>query len=140
MTDLDIARDAALRPIEEIAEKAGFAQDTVSPYGRYIAKINARRYAELPTKAKLVLVTAINPTPAGEGKTTTSVALSDGLARIGKNVMLALREPSLGPVFGMKGEGRRAAAMRRWCRWKASTCTLRAICTRSPPPITCCAR
>jgi len=103
MTDLEIARTATLRPIGQIAEAAGFTEDAVSPYGKYIAKINARRYADLPAKAKLVLVTAINPTPAGEGKTTMSVALSDGLARIGKRVMLALREPSLGPVFGMKG-------------------------------------
>ncbi len=103
MTDLEIARKATLQPIAQIAEAAGFAEDAVSPYGRYIAKINARQYAALPRKAKLVLVTAINPTPAGEGKTTMSVALADGLARIGKRVMLALREPSLGPVFGMKG-------------------------------------
>ena len=103
MTDLEIARKALLQPIGKIAGKAGFAEDAVSPYGKYIAKIDQRRYAALPKKAKLVLVTAVNPTPAGEGKTTTSVALSDGLARIGKRVMLALREPSLGPVFGMKG-------------------------------------
>ncbi|HPF87515.1 MAG TPA: formate--tetrahydrofolate ligase [Candidatus Limiplasma sp.] len=103
MTDLEIARKATLQPIGQIAEKAGFAKDAVSPYGKYIAKINARQYAALPAKAKLVLVTAINPTPAGEGKTTMSVALADGLSRIGKNAMLALREPSLGPVFGMKG-------------------------------------
>jgi len=103
MTDLEIARKATLQPIEKIAEKAGFAEDAVSPYGRYIAKIDQRNYASLPRKARLVLVTAVNPTPAGEGKTTTSVALSDGLSRIGKRVMLALREPSLGPVFGMKG-------------------------------------
>lgn len=103
MTDLEIARKAALRPIGEIAQEAGFAADTVSPYGRYIAKIDQRAYAAMPRKAKLVLVTAINPTPAGEGKTTTSVALADGLSLIGKRVMLALREPSLGPVFGMKG-------------------------------------
>ncbi len=103
MTDLEIARKAVLRPIGEIAGKAGFAMDAVSPYGSYIAKIDQRRYAALPKKAKLVLVTAVNPTPAGEGKTTTSVALSDGLARTGRRVMLALREPSLGPVFGMKG-------------------------------------
>ncbi len=103
MTDLDITRKATLKPIAQIAEKAGFAADTVMPYGHYVAKIDQRAYTSLPQKAKLVLVTAINPTPAGEGKTTTSVALADGMAHIGKQVMVALREPSLGPVFGMKG-------------------------------------
>lgn len=102
-TDLEIARGAALEPIMNIAQKAGFIPESVSPYGRYVAKIDQRAYANLPLKAKLVLVTAINPTPAGEGKTTVSVALADGMREIGKNAMLALREPSLGPVFGMKG-------------------------------------
>ena len=103
MTDLDIARAATLEPIGQIARKAGFAADTVMPFGRYVAKIDQRAYKSLPRRAKLILVTAINPTPAGEGKTTTSVALADGMAHIGKQVMVALREPSLGPVFGMKG-------------------------------------
>ena len=102
-TDLEIARSAALDPIGDVAARAGFQPDTVSPYGRYIAKIDPRPYQELPAKAKLVLVTAVNPTPAGEGKTTVSVALADGMRQIGKRSMLALREPSLGPVFGMKG-------------------------------------
>ena len=102
-TDLEIAREATLEPIENIARNAGFLPETVSPYGRYVAKIDQRAYADLPQRAKLVLVTAINPTPAGEGKTTVSVALADGMRCIGKNAMLALREPSLGPVFGMKG-------------------------------------
>ncbi|MBN1776804.1 MAG: formate--tetrahydrofolate ligase [Clostridiales bacterium] len=103
MTDLEIARAATLKPIMQIAEKAGFAPGALMPYGRYIAKIDQRGYAALPKKAKLVLVTAVSPTPAGEGKTTTSVALADGMAHIGKRAMVALREPSLGPVFGMKG-------------------------------------
>ena len=102
-TDLEIARASTLRPIADVAQDAGFAPDTVSPYGRYVAKIDARAYQQLPKKAKLVLVTAINPTPAGEGKTTVSVALADGMRKNGQNAMLALREPSLGPVFGMKG-------------------------------------
>ena len=102
-TDLEIAREAKLESIENIARTAGFLPETVSPYGRYVAKIDQRAYADLPQRAKLVLVTAINPTPAGEGKTTVSVALADGMRCIGKNAMLALREPSLGPVFGMKG-------------------------------------
>ncbi len=102
-TDLDIARQATLEPIATIAQRAGFLPDTLSPYGKYIAKINAREYRTMPDKAKLILVTAINPTPAGEGKTTVSVALADGMTACSKNAMLALREPSLGPVFGMKG-------------------------------------
>ncbi|HNW86389.1 MAG TPA: formate--tetrahydrofolate ligase [Candidatus Limiplasma sp.] len=102
-TDLEIARAATLKPIDTIAQAAGFLPDTLSPYGRYIAKVNQRAYADRPARAKLVLVTAINPTPAGEGKTTVSVALADGLTVSGRKAMLALREPSLGPVFGMKG-------------------------------------
>jgi formate--tetrahydrofolate ligase len=102
-SDLDIARAATLKPIEDIAAKAGFAPETLSPYGRYVAKINQRAYRDMPKRAKLVLVTALNPTPAGEGKTTVSVALAGGMTVSGRNAMLALREPSLGPVFGMKG-------------------------------------
>ncbi len=102
-TDLEIARQATLKPIGEIAEVAGFAAETLSPYGRYIAKVDPATYQNKPLRAKLVLVTAINPTPAGEGKTTVSVALADGMTVSGKKAMLALREPSLGPVFGMKG-------------------------------------
>ena len=102
-SDLEIARAAKLKPIGNIAQAAGFLPETLSPYGQYIAKINRHAYAHLPYKAKLVLVTAINPTPAGEGKTTVSVALADGMTVSGRKAMLALREPSLGPVFGMKG-------------------------------------
>jgi formate--tetrahydrofolate ligase len=102
-TDLEIARAAVLKPIEAIAYKAGFASESLTPYGRYIAKVNARAYRALPARARLVLVTALNPTPAGEGKTTVSVALADGMTVSGRSAMLALREPSLGPVFGMKG-------------------------------------
>lgn len=102
-SDLEIARGASMLPIEDIAAASGFDAATISPYGRYIAKVDAQTYLQKPERAKLVLVTAINPTPAGEGKTTVSVALADGMRAIGKNAMLALREPSLGPVFGMKG-------------------------------------
>ncbi|MCE5342850.1 MAG: formate--tetrahydrofolate ligase, partial [Eubacteriales bacterium] len=102
-TDLEIAREAALKPIEAIAQEVGFAPESLAPYGRYIAKINARVYRDRPARARLVLVTALNPTPAGEGKTTVSVALADGMTVSGRKAMLALREPSLGPVFGMKG-------------------------------------
>ncbi len=102
-TDLDIARAAKLRPITEIAEAAGFDPATLSPYGKYVAKVDARAYRARPNRAKLVLVTAMTPTPAGEGKTTVSVALADGMTVSGRRAVLALREPSLGPVFGMKG-------------------------------------
>ena len=102
-SDLDIARAAHLQPIQAISAAAGFADETVSPYGKYIAKIDARAYQNRDDRARFVLVTAINPTPAGEGKTTVSVALADGMTINGRKAMLALREPSLGPVFGMKG-------------------------------------
>ena len=102
-TDLEIARTAEMKPIEEIAQAAGIATEALSPYGRYIAKVEPAALPERNARARLVLVTAINPTPAGEGKTTVSVALADGMRKLGKNAMLALREPSLGPVFGLKG-------------------------------------
>ena len=100
---MEIARQAVQQPIYSIAKNAGFAEETVIPYGNGIAKIDARKYETLPEKAKLILVTAMSPTPAGEGKTTVSVALADGMKQNGKKAMLALREPSLGPVFGLKG-------------------------------------
>ena len=103
-TDIEIARQATLLPITEVAKHAGIPEDALIPYGKYKAKVDT---SALPTgpNGKLILVTAINPTPAGEGKTTTSVGLSDALHRIGKKTMLCLREPSLGPCFGMKGGG-----------------------------------
>ena len=104
-TDLDIAHAATLRPIGEIAAKAGIPADALLPYGKHIAKLEAPFLKTLKDKpqGKLVLVTAINPTPAGEGKTTTTIGLGDALNRIGKKTVIALREPSLGPVFGTKG-------------------------------------
>ncbi len=102
-SDLQIARAATPKPIQEIAEPAGFSADTLAPYGRLIAKVDPAPYLSRAPKARLVLVTAISPTPAGEGKTTVSVGLADGLTYTGRKAMLALREPSLGPVFGMKG-------------------------------------
>jgi len=101
--DLDIARAAHLAPISDIAELAGIPDAAVEPYGRFKAKIDRALVPSRVTPGKLILVTAINPTPAGEGKTTTSVGLADGLNRIGRRTMLALREPSLGPCFGTKG-------------------------------------
>ncbi|MBP3538751.1 MAG: formate--tetrahydrofolate ligase [Oscillospiraceae bacterium] len=102
-TDIEIAQEASPRQINNIAAELGIPEDAVENYGRYKAKIDARALKDLPEKAKLILVTAITPTPAGEGKTTTSVGLTDGLRKIGKNAIVALREPSLGPVFGVKG-------------------------------------
>ncbi len=104
-TDIEIARVATLQPIATIAAKAGIPSEALNPYGKYIAKIDTHAIPGFQAKpdGKLILVTAISPTPAGEGKTTTTVGLGDGLSRIGKRALIALREPSLGPSFGMKG-------------------------------------
>ncbi len=104
-TDLDIARSATLRPIVAVAAGLGIPEDALHSYGRTVAKLDAGYLAALPPHpgAKLVLVTAVSPTPAGEGKTTTTVGLGDGLNRIGKRAIVCLREPSLGPCFGQKG-------------------------------------
>ena len=102
-TDIEIAQEATLQPINAIAASLGIPDDAVENYGKYKAKLDLHALKELPEKGKLILVTAITPTPAGEGKTTTSVGLTDGLRKIGKNAVVALREPSLGPVFGVKG-------------------------------------
>jgi len=104
MTDIQIAQSITPKHITEIAKKAGIDSKYVSQYGNYKAKIDLSIMKETDKKdGKLILVTAITPTPAGEGKTTTTIGLADGLSKIGKNVMVALREPSLGPVFGVKG-------------------------------------
>ena len=104
LTDIEIAQAAEMKPVEEIAEKIGLSRQEISLYGDYKAKIDLSKVKDLPDKkGKLILVTAINPTPAGEGKTTTSIGLGDALSKMGKNCILALREPSLGPVFGVKG-------------------------------------
>ena len=104
-TDIEIARAATMKPIGEIAQRLGIPDESLEPYGRFKAKIAMdwiKAQSDRPD-GKLILVTAINPTPAGEGKTTTSVGLTDGLNRIGKSAAVCLREPSLGPSFGMKG-------------------------------------
>ena len=105
LTDIEIAQQCRMRPITEIAATAGIDEEYLEQYGRYKAKIDHRLLKDLADRpdGKLILVTAINPTPAGEGKTTTSVGLADGLRKLGKNAVAALREPSLGPVFGVKG-------------------------------------
>ena len=105
LTDIEIAQQAKMLKITEIAKKIGISEDYIEPYGHYKAKLSERLFDKLKDKpnGKLILVTAINPTPAGEGKTTISVGLAESMAKIGKNAVLALREPSLGPVFGIKG-------------------------------------
>ncbi len=102
-TDIQIAQSTAMEPIDKIAERAGIDGQYLDHYGRYKAKVDLQLLKDREPKGKLILVTAINPPPAGEGKTTTTVGLLDGLCRIGKKAMAALREPSLGPVFGVKG-------------------------------------
>ena len=105
LSDIEIAQNAQVQPIVNIARKLGIDEDDLEYYGRYKAKLSERLIKERSAgkDGRLILVTAINPTPAGEGKTTTSVGLGDALSLIGKKTMIALREPSLGPVFGVKG-------------------------------------
>ena len=102
-SDIQIAQEASMLPISQVAEKVGLSEDMLEHYGAYKAKVDIHALGEKSARGKLVLVTAINPTPAGEGKTTTSVGLADALNAMGKPTMLCLREPSLGPVFGIKG-------------------------------------
>ena len=105
MTDIEIAKNTELKKITEIAGKLGITEDEIETYGKYKAKISGELYKKIKNKedGKLVLVTAMSPTPLGEGKTTISISIADGLRRIGESSILALREPSLGPVFGVKG-------------------------------------
>lgn len=105
MTDIEIAENTELKKITEIAKEIDVPEDEIEVYGKYKAKISDKLYEKLKDKenGKLILVTAMSPTPLGEGKTTISIAIADGLRKIGKKSILALREPSLGPVFGIKG-------------------------------------
>lgn len=105
LSDIEIAQNAKMKKISEIASQLGIDESDLEPYGHYKAKLSESLYSKLAFRddGKLILVTAINPTPAGEGKTTVSVGLADAMAKIGKKAILALREPSLGPVFGIKG-------------------------------------
>lgn len=109
LTDIEIAQQAKMKKIGEIAATLGIEEDEVEQYGHYKAKLNQNLFNRLADKpdGKLILVTAINPTPAGEGKTTTSVGLCEAMNKTGRKAILALREPSLGPVFGIKGGRRR---------------------------------
>ena len=103
LSDLDIANQSTLQPIGDIAEKVGIPADALEPYGHYKAKIDINQVKQKDNKGKVVLVTAMSPTPAGEGKSTVTVGLSDAFNKLKKNVMVALREPALGPTFGIKG-------------------------------------
>ena len=105
MTDIEIARNTKLEKIVDVAKKVGIEEDDIEQYGKYKAKISNEVYEKRKDRkdGTLILVTAISPTPLGEGKTTMSIAIADGLQKIGKKSILALREPSLGPVFGIKG-------------------------------------
>ena len=103
-SDIEIAQSTPMQHITEVAKTAGIDPKYLEQYGNYKAKVDYNILNETPERSgKLILVTAINPTPAGEGKTTTTVGLADGMKKLGKNVLVALREPSLGPVFGVKG-------------------------------------
>ena len=138
MTDIEIAQSVTPKHITEIAKAAGIDDKYLEQYGKSKAKIDLSLLADRQSQpdGKLVLVTAITPTPAGEGKTTTTIGLADGLKRIGKSVTVALREPSLGPVFGVKGGAAgggwaQAADGRRSSRWRTSTFISPATSTRS---------
>ena len=104
-SDIEIAQEAKPKDIREIAQKLNIEEDYIDLYGKYKAKVdyNLLKKSNSNKKAKVILTTAINPTPAGEGKTTTTIGVADALSKLGKNTLVALREPSLGPVFGIKG-------------------------------------
>jgi formate--tetrahydrofolate ligase len=138
LSDIQIAQAATLKPVLPMAqERLGIPASALEPYGHYKAKIDlAWLDRQSGPRGKLILVTAISPTPAGEGKTTTTVGLGDALNYIGKKAIIALREPSLGPVFGVKA-ARPAVATHRWCPWRTSTCTSPATFRRSRWPTTC---
>ncbi|MDU6795121.1 MAG: formate--tetrahydrofolate ligase, partial [Staphylococcus sp.] len=103
LSDLDIANQSELKPIGDIAKKAGIPEHALEQYGHYKAKIDINQVQSKEEKGKVVLVTAMSPTPAGEGKSTVTVGLADAFNELNKNVMVALREPALGPTFGIKG-------------------------------------
>ena len=128
LTDIQIAQNAKMEHIGKIAEKLGLTENDIDYYGKYKAKISLDVLDNLKNKkdGKLILVTAINPTPAGEGKTTTTVGLGQAMSKIGKNAVIALREPSLGPVMGVKG----GAAGGGYAQ-VVLTFTLQEICTQS---------
>ena len=120
MKDIEIAQNTKLENITKIAEKLNISEEYLENYGKYKAKINTDIMKELDKKqdGKLILVTSINPTPLGEGKTTISIGLADALSKIGKKAILALREPSLGPVFRNKRRCNRTEDTHKWHQWK----------------------
>ena len=122
-TDVEIAQAAQMKPISQVAAELGLGEDDLELYGKYKAKVSLAVWDRLKDRpnGKLILVSAINPTPAGEGKTTNTVGIGDALRRLGKKVVIALREPSLGPCFGVKG-GAAGGGYARSCLWKTSTC------------------
>lgn len=130
LSDIEIAQRCKPEHIGVIAKRAHVDEKYIEQYGNYKAKIDLSLLSETKREnGKLILVTAITPTPAGEGKTTTTIGLADGLRRIGKDVTVALREPSLGPVLESRAEPP-AVDMRRWFPWRISTSTLPATFTR----------
>ena len=132
-SDIEIAQETTMQPITEVAKTAGIDEKYLEQYGKYKAKVDySILKEETHTQGKLVLVTAINPTPAGEGKTTTTVGLADGMRKLGKNVLVALREPSLG-----RSSASRAAQPAAASRWRISTSTSPATSTPSALPTTC---
>lgn len=136
LTDIEIAQKNQMKPITAIADGLGIQPDELEQYGHYKAKISfdAIKRLEKEPNGKLVLVTAITPTPAGEGKSTTSIGLVDSLRQIGKKAIVALREPSLGPVLVLK-VGLLVVAMLKLCQWMILICTLLAICMLLRLPI-----
>lgn len=133
-TDIEIAQSVDLQPIADVVEKVGIDYDDLELYGKYKAKLSFDKIQKLQKSpiGKLILVTAINPTSAGEGKSTITIGLADALNKIGKKTMIAIREPSLGPVMGIKG-GAAGGVMHRFYQWKTSTCILQEICMRLLP-------
>ena len=136
--DLKIAQSITPKNIDLIAQSINIDINVLEHYGKYKAKLPINLIDENNIKScNLILVTAITPTPAGEGKSTTTVGLADGLNRIGKKTIAVLREPSLGPVFGMKEGGRPVVAIHKSFQWKTSTYILLGILQRSKKPIIC---
>ena len=123
-SDLEIARGANLRPLTDIADEAGIPADCLEQYGEGAAKIKLEAIGRMSDgpKAKYVVVSAITPTPLGEGKTTTTVGLGQGFSHVGKRATIAIRQPSMGPTFGIKG-GAAGAATARSSQWSCSTST-----------------
>ena len=133
LSDIEIAQQATLLPVKEIASQIGISEDELEFYGKYKAKLSDELSARVSSNpdGKLILVTAINPTPAGEGKTTTTAGLGQAMAKIGKKAIIALREPSLGPVFGIKGGAAGGASRRRTISAARCWTTISSRATRS---------